>query len=148
VLSLGKTGGIGVYAGCNLGSADARLSRGRLYVTRMTGTQMGCDDDAEIRLVDRQTVTPDRPLTGTRWTIHTWLATTPTEAYLVFDGTGGFTGSTGCTPVSVPRCLLGGSSLGRAEILITGTADSTFVVSFGVSDDLYGEQGVTVRSGA
>jgi heat shock protein HslJ len=130
-LSLGKTGGIGAYAGCNhMSSTDVHLTNGRLYVTRIFSTAMGCPQqlseqedwlahflgagprwqltgndlvlrggDVEIRLVDRQTVTPDRPLTGTRWKIHTWLGTTPTEAYLVFDGKGGFTGSTGCSPV-------------------------------------------------
>jgi heat shock protein HslJ len=130
-LRLGKTGSIGAYAGCNhMSSTDVHLTNGRLSVTRILSTQIGCPQqlseqdtwlahfleagpgwqltgndlvlrggDAEIRLVDRQTVTPDRPLTGTRWKIHTWLVTTPTEAYLVFDGKGGFTGSTGCSPV-------------------------------------------------
>jgi heat shock protein HslJ len=131
-LRLGKPGGgIGWDAGCNhMGSADAHLANGRLFVTQIIGTAMGCsqqlseqdswlthflaagprwqlagndlvlrDGDVEIRLVDRRTVTPDRPLTGTRWKIHTWFETTPTEAYVVFDGKGGFTGSTGCSPV-------------------------------------------------
>jgi heat shock protein HslJ len=146
-LSLGKTGGIGAYAGCNhMGSADAHLSNGRLSVTRIIGTAIGCNQqlseqdswltdflevgpgwqltgndlvlrggDVEIRLVDRQTVTPDRPLTGTRWKIHTWHNSTPTEAYLVFDGKGGFTGSTGCSPVS-GRVTIGADTLTFADI--------------------------------
>jgi heat shock protein HslJ len=63
--------------------------------------------DVEIRLTDRTTVDPDRPLAATTWVVDTILSgqtasslpAGAAEAYLVFDGAGLFSGFTGCAHV-------------------------------------------------
>ncbi|NJC69062.1 META domain-containing protein [Planosporangium thailandense] len=62
---------------------------------------------AELRLTDRRSVDPDRPLVGTRWTVESILGGQQTSsipagvtAYLTFDPNGRVTGSTGCNTLS------------------------------------------------
>jgi heat shock protein HslJ len=59
--------------------------------------------DTEIRLVDRRTADPDRPLWGTRWVVDSIIdnqsaASVPAgrEAFLTLDANGRIEGFTGC----------------------------------------------------
>lgn len=78
---------VGAYADCNHLGSRTRTSSGRLLVTAMDGTEMGCagalldqDDwigdlltltagDTTIELLDEEVASPDRELVGTDWVL-------------------------------------------------------------------------------
>jgi heat shock protein HslJ len=75
---------------------------------RLSGDELVLgSDDTQIKLLDRRVADPDRPLAGTRWVVDTIIqgesaSSIPgdREAVLRFDGSGRFTGSTGCVEVT------------------------------------------------
>lgn len=144
-LTFQKGGGISAQAGCNTMSGTGRLDGGRLDVSDVAQTEMGCDadrmtqddwlagfltakpswrlagdnlvldgDPVRLTLTDRKVTNPDRSLTGTRWVVDTIItgdtaASVPSGAiaYLIFDGAGTVTGSTGCVPVTGSTTITG-----------------------------------------
>lgn len=82
------------------------------------------DGKTEITMQDQETATPDRPLTGTRWTVDTVVTgdaagSVPggAEAYLEFAD-GKVTGSTGCNQ-------LGGTAEVRGDRIVFGALRTT-----------------------
>ena len=84
--------------------------------------------ETEIRLEDRETADPDRPLQGTRWVVDTIIegdsaSSVPAgvEAHLVFDGGGRVGGSTGCNEVGADAAV-NGDTITFSDVVTTDMA--------------------------
>jgi heat shock protein HslJ len=83
---------------------------------------------AEMQLTDRRVADPDRPLTGTRWTVSSLVdahqaSSVPNDvtAYLTFGADGVMTGWTGCNSIRA-RAVRDGDTVTFGDVAVTRRA--------------------------
>jgi heat shock protein HslJ len=145
---------MGITAGCNNLSGNYRLDEDRLIVDGIGGTEMGCSkplmkQDAwlaslfevpvtvgedpltftsgivVLRLADREDVSPDRPIVGTRWRVDGLVSgdavssmPQDVDAWIEIADDGTVTVNTGCNQGSGP-VTIGSGSLTFGELSLT-----------------------------